>query len=78
MMKSRLYWFSYFKAVAKSHLNLRLDGFPNLLVKAPKMEEHLLAVSSPDIICPTEQASQSLSSPLCREGNAQVRRCQSD
>lgn len=77
-MESRLYQLSYFKAVADSRWNLRRDDFSNLLVKAPSMGEHLLAGVASDTICPTEPASQSLSPPLCREGNAQVCCCQSD
>lgn len=77
-MERGLYQLSYFIAVAESHLNLRRDDFPNLLVKAPYMGEHLLAVLASDTICPTEQASASLLPPLCREGNAQVCCCQSD
>lgn len=77
-MESRLYQLSYFKALAESHLNFKRDDFPNLLVKAPSAGEHLRAGVASDTICPTELASQSLSPPLCREGNAQVCCCQSD
>lgn len=65
---------SYFKGVTESHLNLRRDDFSNLLVKAPSVGERLAS----DTVCPTELASQSLSPPLRREGNAQVCCCQSD
>lgn len=77
-MESRPCRLSYFKAVVQSHLDLRVDNFPNLLVKAPYVEGHLWATQPQPLFCPRELASQSLCPPLCRLGNAQVCGCQSD